>query len=75
METILTREFCLQAIKKAEIDIDLSAEEARYLIYFQHNPDECFPEGSIMRNTCDNPNCVSPHHTEIIDPGRRHLVG
>lgn len=67
IDTILTRRFCLKAIRKSEINpSELTAEQARYLIYFQHHPGECAPEGSIMRLACDNPLCVNPDHVEIL---------
>jgi hypothetical protein len=69
IETILTKGFCLRAISKSQTNpSELTAEQARYLIYFQYHLDECGPEGSIMRLTCDNPLCVAPHHVEIIPP-------
>ena len=69
IETVLTKEFCQEAISKAQIDPDLlTAEEARYLTYFEFNPDKCVTEGSSLRCTCGNADCINPDHVEILPP-------
>jgi len=72
IDKVLTRKFCHRAVKKFHKDMDsLTATEARYISYFLFNEehkDECVPEGTIMRLTCDNPLCVAPEHIIMVSP-------
>lgn len=72
VETILTKEFCLEAIRKSIEDPEsMTPEEARYIIYFNSDKgheDECISEGTKMILTCDTYNCVNPDHVEMIPP-------
>jgi hypothetical protein len=74
-ETILTKEFCLEALRKSiEEPESMTAEEARYIIYFQPgngHEKECISEGTKMILTCDTYNCVNPDHVEMIPPNIR----
>lgn len=68
-EVLLTEEFCKEAIRKVhnnEIE-NMTADEARYLIYFNEN-DECVDEGSKMVVTCGDLTCFNPAHVKILPP-------
>ena len=67
LETILTNEFCVEAMKLASIAPEsLTAEQARYIIYFEENPTLCVEEGSKMVVTCNEHTCVNPEHVKIV---------
>lgn len=69
LETILTNEFCLNAIDVSEMKPEnMTAEQARYLTYFEEHPDLCIVEGSRMIVTCNEHTCINPDHVKILPP-------
>lgn len=72
VQTILTKEFCIGAIRKSkEKPKSMTVEETRYVTYFSSgygHEDECIDEGSMMLLTCNNINCIRPDHVKMFPP-------
>jgi hypothetical protein len=67
--TILTNEFCLNAIDNSESFPErMTAEQLRYLMYFEEHPNLCIVEGSRMIVSCNEHTCINPEHVKILPP-------